>query len=103
MRNALHYSPAGTQITVSRYQLQTGDHVIAIKDQGKGVPDIELEAIFTAFYRSDIHRANKKGSGLGLAIAKRQLQAVGGRIRAENAREGGLLVTILLKQENKHG
>jgi len=45
--------------------------VIRILDQGPGIPEEELEAVFQPFYRLDVSR-NKQtgGSGLGLAIVQ---------------------------------
>jgi len=71
--------------------------VITLTDNGPGVPDDNLENLFTVFYRGDRARSNPgQGSGLGLAITAKILERLGGFIRAENATESGLRVIITL-------
>jgi histidine kinase len=70
---------------------------IRISDNGPGVPEEELSAIFTRFYRVDSSRS-QGGSGLGLAIAKQIMEAHGGTIWAENNPRGGLTIHFTLKK-----
>ncbi|HCR74083.1 MAG TPA: hypothetical protein DIW26_06835 [Ruminococcus sp.] len=59
--------------------------MIAIDDNGPGVPDEALPKLFDVFYRSDSSRNNpNKGSGLGPAITAKILERFGGSIYAEN-------------------
>lgn len=94
VRNALHYSPPGSRITVTAERLMEEIHV-TVCDQGPGVPEGELASIFTPFYRGE-ERHDHSGYGLGLAIALRVVNAHGGRISAHNRSEGGLCVEIIL-------
>ncbi|MEK5440720.1 HAMP domain-containing sensor histidine kinase [Fredinandcohnia sp. FSL W7-1320] len=71
--------------------------LITISDNGLGVPEEELSAIFSRFYRVDSSRS-QGGSGLGLAIAKQIIEAHGGTIWAENNSTGGLIVHFTLKK-----
>jgi two-component system sensor histidine kinase CpxA len=100
LRNAVLYSPDNGLIEVGLTSEADEDRisrVIRIRDQGPGVPDEMLTAIFEPFVRADAARArNQGGVGLGLAIARRAIQAQHGQIYAENLRQGGLLVTIRL-------
>jgi two-component system sensor histidine kinase ChvG len=59
--------------------------VIHVEDQGPGIPDNKLEAIFDRFY-SERPTAEKFGthSGLGLSISKQIAEAHGGTLRASN-------------------
>lgn len=98
VRNALKYSHDGSHIVINK----SAEHgVISIKvvDDGPGVADNELEAIFQPFYRgSESH--HKDGHGVGLAIAKQIIDAHGGTIVAtnivKNQETGGLSVDISL-------
>ncbi len=98
VRNALHYSPAAKQVTVSLKYDETKEHVyIDVSDKGPGVPEDQLERIFNPFYRVDTSRTKKTGGyGLGLAIASRAIQLHHGEITALNNPDGGLLVRIIL-------
>ncbi|PWY55978.1 two-component sensor histidine kinase [Legionella qingyii] len=98
VRNALHYSPATEQVVVSLKHDETKEHVyIDISDKGPGVPEAQLNRIFSPFYRVDTSRTKKTGGyGLGLAIASRAIQLHQGEIMALNNPGGGLLIRIIL-------
>ena len=88
LRNAIRYSPlrAAIQVDISEQNLNA---VIAVRDQGPGVPEDALTRIFDPFFRVEEARdTNGGGSGLGLSIAKRAVQAHHGSICAENANPG---------------
>jgi signal transduction histidine kinase len=71
--------------------------MIAVSDEGPGVPDEDLARIFERFYRVDKSRARDPGgTGLGLAIVKHLVELHGGHVRAENRPEGGARFTIEL-------
>lgn len=55
---------------------------IVIADEGKGIPDDELERVFDRFYRVARTEPSPSGSGLGLAIAKSFVETQGGTIVA---------------------
>lgn len=70
---------------------------ISITDQGRGVPEAQLDKIFHPFFRLDKARARKRGGfGLGLAIARKQVLRLGGHLQAENVPGAGLKVTVTL-------
>jgi two-component system, OmpR family, sensor histidine kinase BaeS len=91
--NALKHS-GGKQITISfTPSQQKGAGTLTISDDGKGVPESELNLIFERFYRQDKSRSRDSGGlGLGLAIAKEICLAHGWTIHAENA--DGLKVIV---------
>jgi len=64
--NAFKYVPAGGRVRLS---LASGP-VLAVEDDGPGVPEGDREKIFDRFYRSRATEADLPGSGLGLALAR---------------------------------
>ena len=98
LENAIRYTPAHGQITLSCSLDETGLWVVfRIRDGGPGVGEGEIDKIFDRFYRTDPSRQRQQmGSGLGLAIARSITEQHGGSIRAESAPGGGLVVIIQL-------
>lgn len=91
--NALRYGgKAAIEITETDRTV-----LIAIHDEGPGIPEDKLEAVFVPFFRLDDSRNQHTGGiGLGLAIAKDMAKKQGGDISLKNATEGGLVATLIL-------
>src|SRR5205085_1261853 len=69
--------------------------VIAVHDEGAGVPQEALSEIFRPFYRVDDSRARATGgTGLGLAITERAVRLHGGSVAAANVPGGGFVVKL---------
>ena len=82
--NARSFSPPDGRVVV-KLARKGGQAVIAIEDEGPGVPPDNLETIFERFYTSRPKGQAFGGhSGLGLSIARQIIEAHRGRIRAEN-------------------
>ncbi len=100
VRNAVRYSKPGTpvQIRLTCDARPSGTMAeIAIRDYGSGVPPEDLPNLFRPFYRvADARERDTGGIGLGLAITYRAVKLHHGRVTAENAPGGGLLVKITL-------
>jgi two-component system sensor histidine kinase ChvG len=82
--NAVSFSPQGGKIRLSARL--DGDMIeTLVEDEGPGLPEGKLEAIFDRFY-SERPSDEKFGthSGLGLSISKQIVEAHRGTIRAEN-------------------
>lgn len=98
LRNAVRYTKETVEVSVNGAE---GETVIKIRDNGTGVPEDELEKLFTPFHRVAEARERKSGGvGLGLAIAEQAVHAHKGKIKAENAKDGGLIVEIKLPYQN---
>jgi PAS domain S-box-containing protein len=81
--NAIKFSPPHTTVTVSG-AASGAEFVFCVSDQGRGVPEEKLNAIFERFSQVDASDSRDKGgSGLGLAICQSIVEAHGGRIWAE--------------------
>jgi len=95
LRNALQHTPENSQVAVS-LTATVGGYQVTIEDQGPGVPESDLDRIFTEFYRVDNARTRESGGyGLGLAIARRAIRQHGGEVTASNT-DAGLCVTVRL-------
>jgi two-component system sensor histidine kinase CpxA len=105
LRNAVHYSSHGDLISCAAAKIE-GKVFVTISDSGPGVPEDELEKIFTPFYRveSSGDRTNG-GSGLGLAIVQTCIHACQGSVSCRNRKPRGLEVTVELRagEPNSYG
>ena len=93
VRNAISFSPVDGTVRLRGFR--DGPSVcIAVEDEGPGIAESSLEAIFERFY-TERTRDDAEGvhSGLGLSISRRIAEAHGGTIAAANRRgaEGRVL------------
>lgn len=96
LSNALHFSPRGSQITLTWQRFQT-EILIEVRDQGPGLSPEDLCCMFSPYYsRRD------GGRGLGLAIAQQIVCRHRGRLWASNLPESGAQFSISLPQESKN-
>jgi signal transduction histidine kinase len=91
--NAHRHTPTGTSIAISG-RIRSGGVVLSVRDNGPGIPDRELEAIFKRH-----HRITGAGSGLGLTIAKGIVELHGGRIWAESESGQGATIHVALPRQ----
>lgn len=94
VRNAIRYGHDLIDVTITA----SADHVtVIVDDNGEGVPDEELQAIFRPFYRVSTARDRVSGgTGLGLAITESAVRQHSGTIEAKRSPLGGLRVQISL-------
>jgi signal transduction histidine kinase len=94
--NAVKYSPADTEITVSiRHQSEA--IAITITDQGYGIPPADLERIFEKFYRVPrIEDADVPGTGLGLSFVREIVELHGGSVVVQSVPGAGSAFTVRL-------
>jgi signal transduction histidine kinase len=95
--NALHYTDAGGQVTLS-VGARGGKVSLCVRDTGKGIAPEHLPHIFERFYRGDrAHTQRQNGqSGLGLSIVAWVVQAHGGEVTVESqvGKGSSFLVTL---------
>ena len=100
IRNAVAYTAEGTEVQIALKILSAngnGTALISVRDHGSGVPEVSLRDIFLPFYRvGDARDRFSGGSGLGLSITERAVRLHGGAVRAENCKDGGLLIEMQL-------
>ncbi len=101
VRNAIRFTPVDSSVEVRlEADAATQSATLQIRDHGPGVPNEALETLFQPFFQVEEARTpHHGGKGLGLAITRSSVLLHEGQIKAENAKEGGLVVTIVLPVE----
>jgi two-component system sensor histidine kinase VicK len=91
LTNALKFTDRGT-ISIRAERLE-GEYVsISVTDTGSGIDPAMMPRLFSKFATK-----SNKGTGLGLYISKAIVEAHGGRIWAENNKDGrGAKFTFIL-------
>src|SRR5580700_9514464 len=83
--NAVKYSGAAVQVLVETQSVDDKFVSLRVRDQGPGIPKMELKQIFKRFYRVPGPLATRvKGTGLGLYIVRSVAKRHGGRAWAES-------------------
>jgi two-component system sensor histidine kinase KdpD len=70
---------------------------LAVDDGGPGVPTAERDRLFEKFHRLPVPaEGSRRGLGIGLAIVRGMTEAMGGTVKAEASRLGGLRMEVEL-------
>lgn len=93
--NARKYAGPGSPIRI-RAEVAGGRVILAVEDEGPGLPTGAAEHVFDMFWRAEQGDGVQAGTGLGLAICKGIVEAHGGRIRAEPVHPDGRGTRIVL-------
>ena len=96
--NACRYGESTVSCSVTK---QDGDYLIAVEDDGKGIPEEERDAVFKAFTRIDDSRNRETGGyGLGLAIVARIAALHGGSASVDRSEDlGGARFTLRWREQ----
>jgi signal transduction histidine kinase len=102
LSNAMKYS--GDHRTIDLRLTRSGDQaLIAVADQGIGIPAAEQSRIFENFYRgAGADHQGIAGTGLGLAIVQHTVQAHGGAITVQSAPGEGSTFIVQLQASGQH-
>ena len=102
LENAISFSEPGRRITV-RLDRHEAEAELSVEDEGPGVDPKNLPRIFERYYShrpadgaETLNGSAQSHFGIGLWIVKRNVEAIGGRVWAENGPEGGLRVMLRL-------
>ena len=98
--NAIKFSTPGSQIAIELYEECAPGRAPGFRcrviDEGPGIPETELQAVFDKFIQSSKTKTGAGGTGLGLAICHNIIEAHGGRIWAENGKPKGAIFTFVI-------
>lgn len=90
LNNAIQHNPSGIEILIS-IKKDGEKTLFSVQDNGKGIPENELENIFERFHKVDKARTSgESGSGLGLAIVREILDAHGETISVTSSDKGSI-------------
>ncbi len=99
LANAVKYSPAGGEIMVCvgrEADATDGWAVLAITDQGLGIPAGERRRVFERFCRASNVAGQISGHGVGLAGARQIVEQHGGSISVDSREGAGSTFTVRL-------
>ena len=82
----LHGADGGRITVTARRENDSNQAILMVEDQGKGIPEADLQRIFEPFFST---KGPGKGTGLGLSISLGIVSGLGGAMRAEKGEEGG--------------
>jgi PAS domain S-box-containing protein len=104
LSNAIKFSSAGSKIVIELHEdcLSSGERGVrcTVIDEGPGISEDELEAVFGKFVQGKKTKTGKGGTGLGLAICDHIIKAHGGAIWAENAQPHGAVFTFVIPKNH---
>src|SRR4029077_6809161 len=99
LSNAAKYAPPGTTITVT-VEPSGSRSLLAVSDQGPGIPADERTRVFTRFYRSETEATHRtRGAGIGLAIVKEFADRLNAAVAVDTAEGGGARFVALFPTE----
>jgi signal transduction histidine kinase/DNA-binding response OmpR family regulator len=94
--NAIKFTPAGGEVHVE-LSVRPAEVNLVVRDSGPGIPADFLPHMFERFRQAESGSARGQGGlGLGLAIVRHLIELHGGSVRAENAAQGGAVLTVTL-------
>ena len=91
VQNALRETPENGQVQIRAERCDDGQVAITVSDEGSGIPEEMLEAVFEAGYTT-----NPEGAGVGLSTSRDLVHQLGGEIKLERREGGGTLATITI-------
>ena len=102
--NAIKFTPAGGQVTVTVSQkvVDKPEVTIRVQDTGKGIPASDLDKIFDRFYQvqrspdESGEEAFTGGSGIGLALSQKLAELMEGRITVSSKPGRGSVFSLIL-------
>jgi two-component system sensor histidine kinase/response regulator len=98
LQNAIKFSAPEKPILVHA-KVDDGKVRISVKDEGRGIPQMELADIWQSFYQIDRARNEDQGAGAGLAIVRGIAELHGGTVAVSSDVDKGSRFEIILPLE----
>ena len=96
VHNSIKYGRENGEVAVTLAR-ENGHILVAVKDDGEGIPRDALPRLTERFYRVDVKRSRERGgTGLGLAIVKHIVSRHHGRLAIESRVGEGRTFTVSL-------
>ena len=97
VQNAIKYGRDGGHVWITLDAPEEGQLLVAVKDDGEGIPATAVPRLTERFYRVDVKRSRERGgTGLGLAIVKHIASRHRGRLTIESKLDEGSTFTVVL-------
>src|SRR5271163_2897385 len=99
LSNAIKFSPQGSTVQI---EIETPRErlLLRVADQGRGIPEEQLETVFERFTQVDSSDSRRRGgTGLGLTICRKIVQQHGGAIWIEQNPARGVTVCVSLPRQ----
>lgn len=101
LSNAIKFVPENYGIISVSLEENSGEISCKVIDNGKGIPEEDIQLIFKKFYQSKNQTFKKPiGSGFGLAICKQIVEMHEGKIYAESNLTTGAEMNLKLPKQN---
>ncbi len=95
--NAIKFTPEGGSISIRTSILQSGEALLAVRDNGPGIPKKEMETVLSAFGQgSAAAQVPGRGTGLGLSIVTRLAELHGGSFKLRSEEKVGTEALVIL-------
>ena len=103
LSNAIKFSPPEGRVWL-RVRRNGTELLFQVEDQGRGIPEDKVDAIFGRFEQVDTSDARERGgAGLGLAICRSIVEQHGGRIWATSRLHEGSVFSFTVPAETESG
>ncbi|HJX11989.1 MAG TPA: HAMP domain-containing sensor histidine kinase [Dehalococcoidales bacterium] len=99
LTNAAKFTPEGGNISLKVHREEDG-LVVAVKDDGIGIPREEQSRLFKPYSRLSADRQRHPGLGLGLALAKQIVELHGGKIWVDSEPGKGSTFSFFLPRNS---
>jgi signal transduction histidine kinase len=94
LTNVARYTPADARVWIGA-RVEGGAALLAVEDDGPGLPRGQIDQLFTPFFRAEASRSRATGGlGLGLVVVRQVATLHGGAAGAAASPRGGLRVWL---------